>query len=77
MYELGLKAAIENHGGEESVSGGFVFPSGGAHAEPFVEAGLMSEQTIDTRFPTIKVYYASISEVMAAYVERREFSLVL
>jgi len=77
MYELTMKAAVEDQGGGESVSGGFVFPSGGAHAKPFVEAGLMSGQTIDYRFPTIKIHYADISEVMAAYVERREFSLGL
>lgn len=77
MYELAMNTAIDDHGGDESVSGGFVFPSGGAHAEPFVEAGLMSGQTIDYRFPRIKIYYADIAEVMSAYVERREYCLGL
>jgi len=77
MYELAMKVAIEDHGTEESVSGGFVFPSGGAHSRPFVEAGLSGGQTIDYRFPTIRIYYADIKSVMEAYVGRREFMMVL
>jgi len=77
MYETAMKAAIENAGSRETVSGGFVFPSGGAHAQPFVKAGLTSGQTLDYRFPTIHIHYVDIGDVMNAYVARQTFRLDL
>lgn len=77
MYETSMKAAIENMGSDETVSGGFVFPSGGAHAQPFVRAGLTSGQTIDYRFPTIHIHYVDIGRVMKAYVARQTMRLDL
>lgn len=75
MYELAMKAAVDDHGQGESVSGGFIFPSGGAHAKPFVEAGLTTGQTIDYRFPSIHINYADIVDVIQAYVSRGELSI--
>jgi len=77
MYETAMKAAIENVGLGETVSGGFVFPSGGTHAQPFIKAGLTSGQTIDYRFPTIHIHYVDIVRVMSAYVARQTMRLDL
>lgn len=77
MYEKAMEAAIENAGTGETVSGGFVFPSGGHHAQPFVKAGLTSGQTIDYRFPTIHIHYVDIFRVMSAYVSRKNYHLGL
>lgn len=73
MYETAMKAAIENVGSGESVSGGFIFPSGDNHTEPFAQAGLTSGQTIDGRFPSIDIHYVDIASVMSAYVSRQTF----
>jgi len=75
MYEKAMEAAIEDAGTGETVSGGFVFPSGGQHAKPFVKAGLTTGQTIDYRFPTIRIHYVDIIQVMSAYVGRRSIRL--
>ena len=77
MYELAMKAAIEDRGSAETVSGGFIFPSGGRHARRFVEAGFKGGQTPDYRFPTIKIYYADIAQVMEAYAGRTKFEMKL
>jgi len=72
-----MRAAIENAGSGETVSGGFVFPSSTKHARPFVKAGLTSGQIIDYRFPTINIHYVDISRVMTAYVLRKSFKIDL
>ena len=75
MYETAMKAAIENVGSGESVSGGFIFPSGDNHRKPFVLAGLTSGQTIDSRFPSIDIHYVDIASVMSAYVARQKLEI--
>ena len=77
MYEKAMEAAIQNADTGETVSGGFVFPSGGNHAKPFVKAGLTSGQTIDYRFPTIHIHYVDISLIMSTYVSRKSYQLKL
>ena len=77
MYETAMVAAIENAGTDETVSDGFIFPKGETHTQPFVKAGLTSGQTIDCRFPTIRIHYVDIGRVMSTYVKRRKIDLIL
>ena len=42
-----------------------------------MEAGFKGRQTLDYRFPTIKIYYADIAKVMEAYTGRQSFEMKL